>query len=270
MQDALFELNHPFDCSNAPILLCSTRVNKFQGTGSRLFFLGRCLAEGMNSNRVVVLSNELLSTHDILRPFKPWSNCTVRDLKIYSRGSRIKHYYPMDSDSLIKTKDMPAVGALYPRHFAGRGYWWWKAQEITYALRPNFETSKILEEKFVGIPLDNIAVFQVRRTDKTQGCASVYGIALFVKKTTTSKNFFYSGKNSGIKCKKEAAAPRLWEFIEVLENFEKEMPKFIQVVTDDSQISEEISSISKRGYEFLKPEPAPKRIPDKVRDIQYE
>ena len=41
-------------------------------------------------------------------------------------------------------------------------------------------------------------------------------------------------------------------------------PKLIQVVTDDSQISEEISTISKEGFEFLKPDPAPKRIPDKV------
>lgn len=179
-QDALFELNHPLDCSSSPILLCSTRVNKFQGSGSRLFFLGRCLAEGLNSNRVVVLSSELPSTHDILSPFKPWSNCTVNDLKMDSKRSMVKYYYPMDSDSLIKTKDMPAVGALYPRRFASRGYWWWKAQEITYALRPSFQTSKFLEERFKNVPLGDIAVFQVRRTDKTQGCASIYGIVLFI------------------------------------------------------------------------------------------
>ena len=39
----------------------------------------------------------------------------------------------------------------------------------------------------------------------------------------------------------------------------------VQVVTDDSQIEEEISRISKKGMTFMKPEPAPKRIPDKVR-----
>ena len=43
---------------------------------------------------------------------------------------------------------MPAVGALYPRYFAERGYWWWKAQEIAYALRPNYETSKTIKEMF--------------------------------------------------------------------------------------------------------------------------
>lgn len=77
-------------------------------------------------------------------------------------------------------------------------------------------------------------------------------------------NIFSLGKHSGIKCKRESAAPRLWEFIEVLEEFWLDVPKLILVVTDDSQISEEISRISKEGIEFLKPDPAPKRIPDKV------
>ena len=172
-QSHLFAHNHPLDCSTVPILICSTHVNKFQGTGSRLFFLGRCLAEGLNSNRVVVLSNELPSTHDILRPFEPWSNCSLSDTKITSRKTRIKYYYPMDSSSLMKTKDMPAVGALYPRNFAERGYWWWKAQEITYALRPSNETLKLFEEKFTKKP--EMAVFQLRRTDKTKGCAVIYG-----------------------------------------------------------------------------------------------
>ena len=74
VQAKLYEQNHPIDCSAASVLLCSTTVNKFQGTGSRLFFLGRCLAEGLNSDRVVVLSRELQSTMDMLSPFKKWSN----------------------------------------------------------------------------------------------------------------------------------------------------------------------------------------------------
>ena len=32
---------------NAAIVLCRTRVNKFQGTGCRLFCLGHCLREGV-------------------------------------------------------------------------------------------------------------------------------------------------------------------------------------------------------------------------------
>ena len=187
VQDALFELNHPLDCSRTPILLCSTRVNKFQGTGSRLFFLGRCLAEGMNSNRVVVLSNELMSTHDILSPFKPWSNCTLNDLKLISKGSMIKHYYPMDSDTLVKSRDMPAVGALYPRKFAERGYWWWKAQEISYALRSNPRTLKVYEGKYRKEIVD-FAVFQIRRTDKTEGCTKIYGKNILIILSTSTHN----------------------------------------------------------------------------------
>ena len=79
----------------------------------------------------------------------------------------------MDSHSLLKSKDIPAVGALYPRYFAERGYWWWKAQEIAYALRPSYGTSKKLKETFDSN--SSTAVFQVRRTDKTQGCAFIYG-----------------------------------------------------------------------------------------------
>lgn len=81
----------------------------------------------------------------------------------------------MDSESLVKSKSMPAVGALYPKRFAERGYWWWKAQEIAYALRPKLQTLKILENKF-GEKLGSTVVFQVRRTDKTQGCTTVYGM----------------------------------------------------------------------------------------------
>jgi len=69
---------------------------------------------------------------------------------------------------------MPAVGALYPKIFAERGYWWWKAQEISYALRPTYDTLKSVQRKYKD-SLYNMAVFQLRRTDKVQGCAVVYG-----------------------------------------------------------------------------------------------
>jgi len=173
-QHFLHVQNHPYDCMSVPILLCSTQVNKFQGTGSRLFFLGRCLTEGLNSKRVVVLSKELQSTHDMLSPFEAWSNCSINDIPSNKKGTRIKYYYPMDSKSLTKSKDMPAVGALYPSIFADRGYWWWKSQEITYALRPRNSTREFLKYKFGKTSKDRV-VFQVRRTDKTRGCASFYG-----------------------------------------------------------------------------------------------
>ena len=157
---------------------------------------------------------------------------------------------------------MPAVGALYPRYFAERGYWWWKAQEIAYALRPNHETVKILKETFESKP--DVAVFQLRRTDKTQGCAVVYGKFSYTKKEAF-EFLCIEGKNSPIKCKQEASAPKLKDFIEVLGKFRGEIPTSVQIVTDDSQIQTEISRISKKSIEFMKPEPAPKRIPDKVR-----
>lgn len=176
-QAKLYEQNHPRDCRTAPLLLCSTAVNKFQGMGSRLFFLGRCLAEGLNSGRVVVLSRELRSTFDMLSPFRQWSNCTVEDTVWNNKNGRIRNYYPMNSNDLRKTNEMPAVGALYPKEFKERGYWWWKAQEITYALRPTVETSNSFKEKQIenGWYEEVVTVFQIRRTDKTDGCQKTYG-----------------------------------------------------------------------------------------------
>ena len=179
-QQALYESNHPLDCNTSPILLCSTQVNKFQGTGSRLFFLGRCLTEGINSGRTVVLSNTLSSTLDMLRPFEPWSNCSLLHARTNMGKGRVRMYYPMDSESLIKSPDMPAVGALFPKIFYNRGYWWWKAQEISYALRPTVGTKSAfmtMTRRHNSIS-PTYASFQIRRTDKTGGCDKIYGMYL--------------------------------------------------------------------------------------------
>ena len=83
----------------------------------------------------------------------------------------------MESHSITKSTDMPAVGALFPAQFSERGYWWWKAQEITYALRPADMTTKALKKKLNRRGQADLAraVFQIRRTDKTEGCTKVYG-----------------------------------------------------------------------------------------------
>ena len=176
VQQELYSLNHPEDCTRAPLLVCSTKVHKFQGSGSRLFYLGRCLAEGLNSRRTVVLNRDLLSTLDMLAPFKRWSNCSEGDTRVNIRKGRDRLYYPMDSESLVKTSMSPAVGALYPKHYAKYGYWWWKAEEISYALRPTNLTLHAFELKRDWRTNESVAVLQIRRTDKTEGCTKTYGI----------------------------------------------------------------------------------------------
>jgi len=114
----------------------------------------------------------------MLSPFESWSNCTLEDVHSNTSRSRIKFYYPMESASLKKSVEMPAVGALYPREFEVRGYWWWKAQEITYALRSKIKTREAMKNKF-GRSFEDMIVFQVRRTDKTLGCSAVYGKSYF-------------------------------------------------------------------------------------------
>lgn len=209
------------------------------------FFLGRCLAEGLNSGRAVVLTNELASTHDILSPFMPWSNCSLEHSKRNPKNARVKLYFPMDSISLQKSPEMPGVGALYPKLFAEKGYWWWKSQEISYALRPKEETSTQFENILALYP--PYASFQIRRTDKTQGCEAVYG------------------RKSSLKCKKEASAPKLVDFITELKYFKQNKEiKYVKIVTDDVFIGAEIEKVSGELV-ILKPDPAPKRVMDKAR-----
>lgn len=245
-------MNHPLDCTRSPLLLCSTEVKKFQGTGSRLFFLGRCLAESLNSGRAIILTNELESTIDMLKPFEDWGNCSLRDATKNLVRGRVKRYYPMDSKDLAKSTEMPATGALYPGIFKNYGYWWWKAQEISYALRPTLSTLEAFEElqgRQNWSP-GNVTVFQIRRTDKTEGCSKFYG------------------KNT-VSCKAEASAPSIFDFLREGQYFSTRRNKNhkILIVTDDHNIHSELEAV--QHFDFVWPEPAPQRVVDKVKIILF-
>jgi len=59
----------------------------------------------------------------------------------------------------------------------------------------------------------------------------------------------------------------LTNFLAELTNFEDyqmQKQRFVQIITDDVSIQAEINMVSDSGFIILKPEPAPKRIPDKV------
>mmetsp|Transcript_41928 Transcript_41928/g.103234 ORF Transcript_41928/g.103234 Transcript_41928/m.103234 type:complete len:433 (-) Transcript_41928:216-1514(-) len=254
-QAALHAVNHPTDCSTAPLLLCNTMVRKFQGTGSRLFFLGRCLSEGLKAGRAVVLTNDLPSSHDMLEPFKPWSNCTLEHSRVNANagGDRVQLYTPMDAPSLERDHaEAPGAGSLVPGgKFAAKGYWWWKAQEITYALRPKAATMEAFKAHLEDIGwVEPVAAFQVRRTDKTEGCAKHYG------------------KGSPIKCAAEARAPQLKDFVDALNTFRsfgERKQQSVAVVTDDPQMKQELDLENKDSkLRFLEVRPAPKRVADKA------
>lgn len=78
-----------------------------------------------------------------------------------------------------------------------------------------------------------------------------------------------TGINSAIKCKAEANAPKLTDYLSTLGKFKGKVPKPIQIVTDDVHIMQEIAEIKENGYYFLDPEPAPRRIPDKVKFLMH-
>lgn len=77
---------------------------------------------------------------------------------------------------------------------------------------------------------------------------------------------FYEGKHVRLKCKREASAPTLSEFVDVLRRFEKFGSKIrdLRIVTDDVHIQEEIKLSGITAYNIIDPEPSPTRIPDKV------
>lgn len=172
VQNRLFKLQHPQDCSKVKFLECDSKGGSLEGTGSRLFFLTRCFVKGLEQNRVTVLNKGQKGTQEMLSPFAEWSNCTMADVK------NAKKKGPKDAvvTYLPKTKpgdDMAIVegikGGLVPKQYAKRGYFWWKAQEITYALRPTDETLRALAQHKVGLgwkPGMSVHGVQVRRTDK--------------------------------------------------------------------------------------------------------
>ena len=238
--------------------------------GSRLFYLGRCLTEGLNRGRAVVLTQELESTLEMLRPFKMWGNCTIEDLEATNnKRMNILYYKPMDSTSLRREKSMPGIGALYPIQFKKYGYWWWKAQEISYALRPSAETLLRFHEKQQELKLGNFmstAVIQVRRTDKTQGCSKIYGkLVLLIQLEFL---LLCKGRKSGVKCKSEANAPKVTDFLSTISDFASASIENVLVITDDAEIKQEIDLLE-TNFTFLSIEPAPRRIVDKVSSPSY-
>ena len=105
-------------------------------------------------------------------------------------------------------------------------------------------------------------VEQIKQRDVTKFTVRVFLCQFIV--LTQSHNFV--GKMSGIKCKKEANAPTLLDFIKTLDlyaEYESER-KNVRIVTDDASIVEEIKSVSQSNYSFMIPEPAPRRVLDKV------
>ena len=88
---------------------------------------------------------------------------------------------------------------------------------------------------------------------------------VFLRKLRTLN--FYAGKTSGIRCKRESDAPALEDFVTVLGEFssyQSKLIKIIKIVTDDATIFQEIKSLKHMDYTIAEPDPAPKRILDKV------
>ncbi|KAK3256108.1 hypothetical protein CYMTET_34739 [Cymbomonas tetramitiformis] len=173
----------------------------------------------------------------MLSPFAEWSNCTMVDVKnAKKKGAKdaVVTYLP-------KTKpgeDMAIVegikGGLVPKQYAKRGYFWWKAQEITYALRPTEETLQALAQHKAGLgwkPGMSVHGVQVRRTDKLSEAKPV-ALAHYIEEL---KEILASAP--GV-----AAAPG---------------DPVVMLASDDADIQKEATKV--KGMKFLKNAVAPKR-----------
>jgi len=55
--------------------------------------------------------------------------------------------------------------------------------------------------------------------------------------------------------------------IQHFKSFENQKKKYVEIITDDTSISNEIATITDLQYIIRTPEPAPRRIVDKVRTL---
>ena len=87
---------------------------------------------------------------------------------------------------------------------------------------------------------------------------------IFKVRSITFNLFVPEGRKSAVKCKAEAHSPKIVDYMDALRMYDINLPKSILVVTDDNHIIREISEVQEKKFTFLDPEPAPRRIPDKV------
>ena len=55
--------------------------------------------------------------------------------------------------------------------------------------------------------------------------------------------------------------------IQHFKSFENQKKKYVEIITDDTSISNEIATVTDLQYIIRTPEPAPRRIVDKVRTL---
>jgi len=243
VQARLFTLQHPQDCSRAKLLECDSSKGMDQGTGSRLFFLTRCLAKCMESGRTCVLNPSMQGTELMLSPFLPWSNCTMQDVQEAKKTSgRVVVYEPKSLPDIAVVDGVK--GALFPKQYAKRGYFWWKAQEMMYALRPTEDTKAALKEhkNRIGWSQDGTPVhgMQVRRTDKVEGK---------LKEADKVPVLIYAQKLRQM-VESSASTPHL----------PPGAPLTVLLSTDDLKIKSEAAAVAtKSNINFLANPPAPKR-----------
>mmetsp|Transcript_21590 Transcript_21590/g.47393 ORF Transcript_21590/g.47393 Transcript_21590/m.47393 type:complete len:593 (-) Transcript_21590:346-2124(-) len=242
VQADIYKLQHPQDCSAVPLLECDSSKGMDQGTGSRLFFLTRCLAKCVELRRTCVLNPNMPGTTQMLSPFEPWSNCTMADVQKARNAGRGRHmvYEPKSMPDMAVIEGIK--GGLVPKQYAKRGYFWWKAQEMLYALRPTPSTVRALQEhkRAIGWPADGTRVhgMQVRRTDKVEGKLK-----------------------EAEKVPVDQYAEKLVMMAETRLKPNDQVPvKTVLLATDDPKIQAEAKEAEKKyGLQFLKILPAPKR-----------
>ena len=112
-------------------------------------------------------------------------------------------------------------------------------------------------------------VAQTKRRDVQKFMVS--NILSFVLLLNT--NVYSLGKSSQVKCKSEANAPSLVDFVnelKAIDGIAEIGVKKIEIITDDVLIQEEIKAVMDSTYKFIDPEPAPVRVPDKVLKMQIK
>ncbi|KAI1717593.1 variant SH3 domain-containing protein [Ditylenchus destructor] len=168
IQNTLYKLQHPADCSKAKILLCD--LNKGCGFGCQLHHVTYCLTVAAAAQRTMILERDgndwRYSHHGWKAAFKPITNCSF-DKEVPSAGA--EPYTGLSQTARIVR--LPIVDGLssrpehlplsFPKQFAdillthhSNPPVFFVAQFLSYLMHDNQQMRKIVAEAEAKIPFD--------------------------------------------------------------------------------------------------------------------
>eukprot|EP01097_Dermamoeba_algensis_P009431 TRINITY_DN662_c1_g3_i1.p1 TRINITY_DN662_c1_g3~~TRINITY_DN662_c1_g3_i1.p1 ORF type:complete len:315 (-),score=62.47 TRINITY_DN662_c1_g3_i1:91-1035(-) len=155
LQQKLWKLQHPADCSTARLLYLNLQ---YSGMGSTFHTIASALAVASNTNRTLVISElgETFASPDKCAQFgvltcymQPISSCTPKDITNLPSDQigQFGNISATDKRVLIILESYPCPYDALPNEYKHKGVYWWKAQSARYLSRPRESLLKFVDEQ---------------------------------------------------------------------------------------------------------------------------